>query len=67
MAEYVYGCPRIDCMYRQSLDGSCEYYLIEKVTRTFLHKDEPGVDINNPCREYKPGKIHRKFAMRVKF
>ena len=65
--KYVYGCPRTDCMYRQKMDGSCEYWLIEGTTRLFLHKDEPGVDINNPCREYKPGEISRKFALRVKY
>ncbi len=47
------GCQYLDCIYRQRLDGSCSYYTVEGVTRTYLHRDEPGVDINNPCREYK--------------
>lgn len=64
--KYVYGCPNTDCMYRQKNDGSCEYWLIEGTTRTFLHKDE-NVDINNPCQEYRPGEIARKFALRVKY
>ena len=64
--EYIYGCPKTDCMYRQKYDGSCEYYLIEDHTRTFLHRNEPGVDINNPCREYEPGTIERKYTMRIK-
>lgn len=53
------GCQYLDCIYRQRLDGSCSYYTVEGVTRTYLHRDEPGVDINNPCREYNPGQRQR--------
>lgn len=48
------GCEHIDCVYREKYLGTCGYYLCEGHSRTYLHKDEPGVDINNPCREYKP-------------
>lgn len=63
--EYFPGCQRLDCRYRQKYDGSCEYYVIEGHTRTALHQGE-NVDINNPCREYKPGEIRGRQAMRVK-
>lgn len=65
--KYVYGCPNVDCMYRQKNDGSCEYFMMEGVTRTGLHRDEPGVDINNPCREYTPGEILRKHTIRITY
>ena len=60
--DYVQGCPKVDCVYR-IWDGICTYFLVENTTRTFLHKDE-NVDINNPCREYKPGKA-TKYVMQI--
>jgi len=53
--EPILGCQNVDCIYRQKYLGTCEYYLRNAHSRTFLHKNEPGVDINNPCREYTPG------------
>lgn len=47
------GCQLKDCMYH-SFSG-CSYLVVEGVTRTSLHIGE-NVDINNPCREYTPGK-----------
>ena len=48
------GCTKTNCLYynRQSL--CCNYFDIVGHTRTWLHRDEEGVDINNPCREYEP-------------
>ena len=63
--KYIYGCPNTDCMYRQRYDGTCEYFMVEDHTRTYLHRNEPGVDINNPCREYKPGEVKRVFSQRI--
>lgn len=45
------GCERTDCRY-YSCTG-CSYFEIEGITRTSLHAYEEGVDINNPCREFK--------------
>ena len=61
----MHGCKYRDCIYRQRYDGSCTYYLVEGVTRTFLHKDE-NVDINNPCREYTPGETERFKSLHVR-
>jgi hypothetical protein len=60
-----HGCPNIDCVYRlYDHPGICGYFETEGVTRTFLHRNEPGVDINNPCREYKPGDKTR-YTMKI--
>lgn len=58
------GCQNTDCRYRQRNDGSCEYYIVEGHTRTWLHLGE-NVDINNPCREYRPGESQGRQALRI--
>lgn len=62
-----HGCQRLDCVYRLLTTGQCDYFEVEGHTRTALHQNEPGVDINNPCREYKPGNKHSHYVMRVKY
>lgn len=49
------GCQHPDCRYYSSECDCCVYFIAKGYTRTFLHQDEEGVDINAPCREYEPG------------
>jgi hypothetical protein len=49
------GCQHRDCRYYSAECMCCIYFIAKGHTRTSLHQDEEGVDINNPCREYEPG------------
>lgn len=45
-------CQKIDCMYHSP--SGCDFFIVNGRTRLFTHLED-GVDINNPCREYKRG------------
>lgn len=48
------GCKRERCVWWNVEFELCDYQDRHNHSRTSLHLSEPGVDINNPCREFEP-------------